>query len=509
MYTEVETATILGVEAHAVRVEADVSDGMPSFAMVGYVTAQVKEAADRVRTAVKNTGLSLPPKRITINLAPADIRKEGPRFDLPIAAAVLCAAGRIAGKHLENTLVLGELGLDGSVRGVSGVLCSVMMARERGLDACIIPTVNLEEARNVEGIRLIGVNSLEDLLSYCRAPESYESPDTETKTGIVPERIPDFGDISGQEEVKRAALLAAAGFHNLLMIGPPGSGKTMTACRMPGLLPEMTREESLEVTRIYSVAGLLGQNMSLIQNRPFRAPHHTISPQALAGGGRVPKPGEITLAHRGVLFLDEFPEFSKTSLEILRQPMENKNIVISRNAGIVTFPANFLLLAAMNPCRCGYYPDMNRCSCTPRDISAYLHRISQPILDRMDLCVEVPALTFEQLHHSAGSSVTTSVLKGQAEVAVAIQKKRYQEEPFYYNSQIPASRLKEFCQMTMEGETLLKQMFGKMGLSARGCHRILRVARTCADLSGSEIIGREHVLEACCFRNAGKKFWNV
>lgn len=507
MYTEISTAAILGVEAHSVRVEADVSDGMPSFAMVGYVTAQVKEAADRVRTAVKNTGLSLPPKRITINLAPADIRKEGPRFDLPIAAAVLCAAGRITEKSLENTLVLGELGLDGSVRGVSGVLSSVIMAREQGFSACMIPAVNMEEAQNVEGVRLIGVNSLEDMLAYCRSPQNYESPKTEKQLDIAIEIIPDFGDISGQEEVKRAALLAAAGFHNLLMIGPPGSGKTMTACRMPGLLPEMTREESLEVTRIYSVAGLLGQNTSLIRTRPFRAPHHTISPQALAGGGRVPKPGEITLAHRGVLFLDEFPEFSKTSLEILRQPMENKNIVISRNAGIVTFPANFLLLAAMNPCRCGYYPDMNRCHCSPRDISAYLHRISQPILDRMDLCVEVPAVSFEELQHSAGSSVTTAVLREQAEVAVEIQKKRYQEEPFYYNSQIPASKLKKYCPMTPGGEELLKQMFRKMGLSARGCHRIQRVARTCADLTASEIIDREHVLEACCFRNAGKKFW--
>ena len=509
MYTEVATATILGVEAHAVRVEADVSDGMPSFAMVGYVTAQVKEAADRVRTAVKNTGLSLPPKRITINLAPADIRKEGPRFDLPIAAAVLCAAGWISGKHLENTLVLGELGLDGSVRGVSGMLSSVMMAREQGFSVCILPAVNLEEARNVDGIRLIGVNSLDDLLAYCQAPENYESPKPEYREKSVPKTIPDFGDISGQEEVKRAALLAAAGFHNLLMIGPPGSGKTMTACRMPGLLPEMTQEESLEVTRIYSVAGLLGQNTSLIRNRPFRAPHHTISPQALAGGGRVPKPGEITLAHRGVLFLDEFPEFSKTSLEILRQPMENKNIMISRNAGTVTFPANFLLLAAMNPCRCGYYPDMNRCHCSPRDISSYLHRISQPILDRMDLCVEVPAMSFEELQHSAGSSVTTAMLREQAEVAVEIQKKRYQEETFFYNSQIPASKLKKYCPMTSGGEELLKQMFRKMGMSARGCHRIQRVARTCADLSASEIIDREHVLEACCFRNAGKKFWEL
>lgn len=509
MYTEVITATILGVKSHAVRVEADVSDGMPSFAMVGYVTAQVREAADRVRTAVKNTGLSLPPKRITINLAPADIRKEGPRFDLPIAAAVLCAAGRIRGEHLENCLVLGELGLDGSVRGVSGVLSSVMMARAQGFSACIIPAENLEEARNVADIRLVGVTSLEDLLSYCRSPETYQQPEIKPGGKLSQENVPDFGDISGQEEVKRAALLAAAGLHNLLMIGPPGSGKTMTACRLPGLLPEMTREESLEVTQIYSVAGLLDSETGLITRRPFRAPHHTISPQALAGGGRIPGPGEITLAHRGILFLDEFPEFSKISLEILRQPMENKKIVISRSAGTVTFPADFLLLAAMNPCHCGYYPDMNRCSCTPRDISAYLHRISQPILDRMDLCVEVPALSFEELQKDAGSSVTTAVLRQQAERAVEIQKIRYRDEPFYYNSQIPAARLKTFCRMTPEGEALLRQMFGKLGLSARGCHRLLRVARTSADLSGCEIIGREHVLEACCFRNAGKKFWHT
>lgn len=509
MFTEVATATIIGVEAYAVRVEADISDGLPSFSIVGYVTAQVREAADRVRTAVKNTGLSLPPKRITINLAPADIRKEGPRFDLPIAAAILCASGRAAYEPLKNSVVLGELGLDGSVQSVRGVLSSVLMAREQGFETCILPAANLEEAKNVQGIRLVGVTSLEDLLTYCRAPGQYRQPPAASGRCWGTEAVLDFGDISGQEEVKRAALLSAAGFHNLLMIGPPGSGKTMTASRLPGLLPEMTREESLEVTRIYSVAGLLEQEAALIRKRPFRAPHHTISPQALAGGGRIPGPGEITLAHRGVLFLDEFPEFSKTSLEILRQPMENKKIVISRSAGTVTFPADFLLLAAMNPCRCGYYPDMNRCSCSPRDIAAYLHRISQPVLDRMDLCVEVPAVPFEALREKAGSSVTTAVLQEKARMAVEIQTRRYAGEPFYYNGQIPASRLNAFCKMTVEAEELLKQMFGKMGLSARGCHRLLRVARTSADLDGSDIIRREHVLEACCFRNAGKKFWNT
>ena len=303
-------------------------------------------------------------------------------------------------------------------------------------------------------------------------------------------------------------MLSAAGFHNLLMIGPPGSGKTMTASRIPGLLPDMTREESLEVTQIYSVAGQLPPQASLICHRPFRAPHHTISPQALAGGGRIPTPGEITLAHRGVLFLDEFPEFSTTSLEILRQPMENKTIVISRSAGTVTFPAEFLLLAAMNPCKCGYYPDMNRCSCSAKDISHYLQRISQPLLDRMDLCVEVPALSYDELRSAGKSTQNTAVMKAKVQSAVTIQNRRYAGEMFFYNSQIPAARLREFCEMTVEAEELLRQMFGRMGLSARGCHRLLRVARTCADLSASEKIEKEHILEACCFRNAGKKFWN-
>lgn len=300
MFKKVAAATILGVEAHSVSVEADVSDGLPSFSIVGYVTAQVREAADRVRTAVKNTGLSLPPKRITINLAPADIRKEGPRFDLPIAAAVLCAAGKIPENSLEKSMVLGELGLDGSVRSVSGVLSSVIMARRENITTCILPAVNLEEARNVEGIRLVGISSLQDLVEYCRHPENYVTPQPENDAAQQETSVPDFADINGQEEVKRAAVLAAAGFHNLLMIGPPGSGKTMTASRIPGLMPDMTREESLEVTQIYSVAGQLPEHASLIRQRPFRAPHHTISPQALAGGGRFPSPGEITLAHRGV-----------------------------------------------------------------------------------------------------------------------------------------------------------------------------------------------------------------
>lgn len=508
MFTQVLSAAIYGVDARIVRVEADVSDGLPAFSMVGYVSAQVKEAQDRVRTAVRNIGLALPPKRVTINLAPADIRKEGPRFDLPIAAAVLCAAGRIAPRALEDTMILGELGLNGTVRPVSGVLPSVIAAREQGCKVCILPLGNLTEGRNVGGIRIVGLAGLKDLLRYCCDPEGFEQQKPLPSAGETDGKEGDFADIRGQEPVKRAALLCAAGFHNLLMIGSPGSGKTMAASRLPGLLPDMTGEESLEVTKIYSVAGLLRGQTSLLTQRPFRAPHHTVSPQALAGGGRFPRPGEITLAHRGVLFLDEFPEFSRTGLEILRQPMEDKRIVISRSQGTVVFPADFILVAAMNPCPCGYYPDMNRCTCTPGQISSYIHKISQPLLDRIELCVEVPALPYGELGQPGGG-MDTGTLKGQAADAFAIQKKRYGGERFFYNSQLGAGDLKRYCPMSPKAEEALARMYEKLGLSARACHRLIKVARTAADLDRSDRIEKKHMLEACGYRNGGKKFWNI
>lgn len=508
MFTQVLSAAIYGVDARIVRVEADVSDGLPSFSMVGYVSAQVKEAQDRVRTAVRNIGLALPPKRVTINLAPADIRKEGPRFDLPIAAAVLCAAGRIAPKALEGTMVLGELGLNGAICPVSGVLPSVLAARDCGCKVCILPLGNLAEGRNVHGMRIVGLATLAELAAYCCDPEGYVQQEPAMEPAKAVAKKGDFADIHGQEQVKRAALLSVAGFHNLLMVGPPGSGKTMAASRLAGLMPDMTEAESLEVTKIYSVAGLLPEQAALLTERPFRAPHHTISPQALAGGGRFPRPGEITLAHRGVLFLDELPEFSRTGLEILRQPIEDKRIVISRSQGTVIFPADFILVAAMNPCPCGYYPDMNRCTCTAGQISSYIHRISQPLLDRIELCVEAPPLTYKELGQP-GAAMDTRTLKGQVADAFAIQKKRYRGEGFLYNSQLGAGDLERYCALSPEAETVLMRMYDKLGLSARGCHRLVKVARTAADLDHSDRIEKPHILEACSYRNAGKKFWNI
>lgn len=508
MFTQVLTAAITGVNASIIRVEADVSDGLPAFSIVGYASTQVKEAQDRVRTAVRNIGLALPPKRITINLAPADIRKEGSRFDLPIAAAILAAARRVPEKAFHKTLVIGELGLDGSICPVNGVLSSVVAAREEGCKICILPFKNLAEARNVSGMRMVGLRSLEQLLVYCADPDAYVQEEAESESLQQEQKTPDFSDIQGQELVKRAAVLCAAGFHHMLMIGPPGSGKTMIASRLPALLPEMTEEECLEVTQIYSVAGLLPEGEALIRRRPFRAPHHTVSAQALAGGGRWPHPGEITLAHRGVLFLDEMPEFSRRSLEILRQPLEDKQIIISRSQGTVCFPADFLLVTAMNPCRCGYYPDMNRCSCSARDIDSYIHRISQPMLDRMDLCVEVPALSYEELEKK-GAGPDTAAMREQVMRAVLMQRKRYSGEgTVLYNSRLSPADLKKYCVMTAEAEGLLKEMYRKLGLSARTCHRVIKVARTAADLSGEETIQKEHILEACCYRNADKKFWN-
>ena len=509
MFSKVQSAALNGLDAYLVRVEADISDGMPQLLMVGYLSSEVREAGDRVRTAMRNTGILLPPKRITVNLAPAGIRKAGSRFDLPVAAAILASLEKIPGESLNNVMLTGELSLSGQVLPVSGILSLVEAARDSGIRRCIVPARNAAEGAVLDGMEIVGVSSLGQLIEVLRHPEKAVREKVETDRLLREQNQTwemDFAQVNGQAVVKRAAEVAAAGMHNLLMIGPPGSGKTMIAKRIPGILPPVSLEEGLEMTKIYSVAGLLPEQTSLMLKRPFRAPHHTVTPEALAGGGRIPAPGEISLSSGGILFLDEFPEFKRSALEILRQPLEERRVCISRAAGTYLFPAKCMLVAAMNPCACGYYPDRKRCICTEQEVSRYLGKISRPLLERIDICTEVSAVSYEELTEKQQNESSLKIRK-RVEAAHQMQQERYRELSIHFNGHLNGEQVEFYCPLGKKEQKLLKNAFGKLNLSARAYYKIIKIARTIADLEQEEKILEQHILEAIHYRLPDGSYW--